>query len=206
MRGNAHVRFGGRAGETDQRKRRNRAPARSNLASSKLDQVRRRIQQETLGHRGRRDDPLYRARKLLVLAQESLQDRGRAKLAGLLKAGDPQGHVATAWHAKEAVRQTYGHDDAELAAAWIDQLAGDLQDVSCPPEIRQLGRTLRRWSSQIVAWHTARVTNAPTESMNNLIKRIKRVAFGMTNFRNWRIRVLLYAGQPDWSQLATVTP
>lgn len=29
---------------------------------------------------------------------------------------------------------------------------------------------------------------------------------GMTNFRNWRIRVMLYAGKPDWSKLATVTP
>ena len=43
-------------------------------------------------------------------------------------------------------------------------------------------------------------------TMNGLAKRIKRVAFGMTNFVNWRIRVLLYAGKPDWSKLATVTP
>ncbi len=28
------------------------------------------------------------------------------------------------------------------------------------------------------------MTNGPTESMNNLIKRIKRTAFGMTNFAN----------------------
>ncbi len=42
--------------------------------------------------------------------------------------------------------------------------------------------------------------------MNNLIKRIKRIAFGMTNFANFRIRVLLSAGKPDWSLLATVTP
>ena len=29
--------------------------------------------------------------------------------------------------------------------------------------------------------------------MNNLVKRVKRVAFGITNFRNYRIRVLLGA-------------
>jgi len=45
-----------------------------------------------------------------------------------------------------------------------------------------------------------------TESMNNLIKRIKRIAFGMTNFANFRIRALLIAGKPDWSLLGTVTP
>ena len=43
-------------------------------------------------------------------------------------------------------------------------------------------------------------------TMNALAKRIKRVAFGMTNFRNWRIRVLLYAGKPDWTLLPTVSP
>jgi transposase len=81
-----------------------------------------------------------------------------------------------------------------------------MQDRDCPPEVRQLGRTLRRWREQIAAWHDAQVSNGPTEAMNNLAKRIKRVAFGMTNFRNWRIRVLLYAGSPDWSKLPTVTP
>jgi hypothetical protein len=42
--------------------------------------------------------------------------------------------------------------------------------------------------------------------MNNLTKRIKRIAFGMTNFRNWRIRVLLYAGRPNWDLLPAVNP
>lgn len=69
------------------------------LAGTKLDEVRRRVQQDTLGHRGRKHDPLYRARKLLVLAQERLGEAGHTKLAGLLAAGDPRGEVATAWHA-----------------------------------------------------------------------------------------------------------
>jgi transposase len=50
------------------------------------------------------------------------------------------------------------------------------------------------------------VTNGPTESMNNLIKRVKRGAFGFTSFRNYRIRSLLYAGNPRWALLATITP
>ena len=32
------------------------------------------------------------------------------------------------------------------------------------------------------------------------------MAFGITNFRNYRIRALLYAGRPNWDLLATVTP
>ncbi len=41
-----------------------------------VDAVRRRVQQETLGHRGRKGDPLYRARKLLTLAAERLDGQG----------------------------------------------------------------------------------------------------------------------------------
>jgi transposase len=42
------------------------------LANTVVDQVRRRTQQATLGHRGRRYDPLYRIRKLLLTAAEQL--------------------------------------------------------------------------------------------------------------------------------------
>ena len=176
------------------------------LANTKLDECRRRVQNETLGHRGHKHDPLYRSRRLLTRADERLHDNGRTKLLGLLEAGDPRGEVRTAWHAKEVVRSIYDHTDPDLAVAMVDRLGRDLQDGSCPPEVRQLGRTLIRWRDQIAAWHQAHVSNGPTEAANNLIKRVKRVAFGFTRFRNYRIRALLYAGRPNWHLLATVTP
>jgi transposase len=67
-------------------------------ANSKLDECRRRVQNETLGHRGRKGDPLYRCRRLLLKAHERLDHRGETKLQGLLRAGDPHGEVAYAWH------------------------------------------------------------------------------------------------------------
>ncbi|MGQ0849022.1 MAG: transposase, partial [Actinomycetota bacterium] len=82
----------------------------------------------------------------------------------------------------------------------------DLQDESCPPETNRLGRTLLRWRDQISAWHQAQVSNGPTEALNNLIKRVKRVAFGFRRFWNYGIRALLYAGKPNWDLLATFTP
>lgn len=42
--------------------------------------------------------------------------------------------------------------------------------------------------------------------MNNLIKRIKRIGFGFRSFEHYGIRVLLYAGRPNWDLLATVSP
>ncbi|MCQ3806648.1 MAG: transposase [Acidimicrobiia bacterium] len=66
------------------------------IANKALDDVRRRVQNETLGHRGREDDPLYRARKLLVSASERITDNGQVRLRGLLDAGDRYGEVRNA--------------------------------------------------------------------------------------------------------------
>jgi transposase len=140
------------------------------------------------------------------MAEERLGSKGDEKLKGLLRAGDPRGDVAVAWEAKEAVRELYQHQDQDLALEWVDALVDDLCDSMRPPEVRSLGRTSKRWRSEITAWHACHLTNGPTEAINNLIKRVKRVAFGFTNFRNYRIRALLYAGKPDWSLLAGVQP
>jgi transposase len=176
------------------------------LANTKLDECHRRVQNDTLGHRGSKDDPLYRARRLLTKAHERLDERGDTRLRGLLAAGDPQGEVRMAWHAKEVVRTIYDIADPDLAAEFVDQLGVDLQDESCPNEVHSLGRTIVRWRDQILAWHQAAVSNGPTEAVNNLIKRIKRIGFGFRRFAHYRIRVLLYAGHPNWDSLATVTP
>jgi transposase len=175
-------------------------------ANAKLDECRRRVQNETLGHRGRKSDPLYRIRRLLTKADERLEEEGRERLVGLLRAGDPKGEVAATWHAKEAVRELYAHVDEATARRWIERLIADMADGDNPMEVRSLGRTLARWKDQIVAWHRSHVSNGPTEAANNLIKRVKRAAFGFTSFRNFRVRALLYAGKPDWSLLETITP
>ena len=94
----------------------------------------------------------------------------------------------------------------QLAGTYLRELADNLTDGDCPPELSRLGRTLRRWHHQIINWHQARVTNGPTEAVNNLIKRVKRTAFGFRRFANYRIRALLYAGKPNWGLLNTITP
>jgi hypothetical protein len=53
-------------------------------------------------------------------------------------------------------------------------------------------------------YHHAQVSNGPTEALNNLIKRIKRIGFGFRNFDNYRIRALLYAGKPNWRVLNSI--
>ena len=104
------------------------------LGNKALDEVRRRVHQQTLGHRDRKHDPLYRARKPLVSASGHINDSGRVRLRGLLDAGDPYGEVRDASHAKETLRSVYDTDAAEVGAATVAQLAGDLQDTGLPQE------------------------------------------------------------------------
>jgi transposase len=176
------------------------------LLNEAVDETRRRVQNETLGHHGHQDDPLYRVRRLLTKADERLDDKGRGKLTGPVDAGDPRSEVRMAWHTKEVVREIYTINQATVAAKFVAPLAADLQDQSCPPEINRAGRTLTRSHTQITNWHRARVSNAATESANNLIKRIQRVAFRSRTFAHHQVRALLYPGKPNWALPATITP
>jgi transposase len=157
-------------------------------------------------HRGRKNDPLYRARRLLTMAAERLDEDGRERLLGLVRAGDRYGQVESTRSATEALRELSVVPTYDLAGEFIDELIRDMADPSWPIEVRSLGRTLEKWRREIIAWHELHITNGPTESMNNLAKRFKRVAFGFRSFRHDRVRALLYAGQPDWSLLRTLRP
>jgi transposase len=44
------------------------------LANFVLDEVRRRVQNETMGHRGRKTDPLYLSRRLMTIGHERLDE------------------------------------------------------------------------------------------------------------------------------------
>ena len=174
------------------------------LANLALDTVRRRVQVQQLGHRGRRDDPLYRARRLLLRGEERLNDAAASRLRHLLDLGDPTAEVAIAYRVKERVREFYATNDPAEAETMLEDLVERCLLRSMPLEIQKFGRTLKKWFDKIVNYHLARVSNRPTESLNNLIKRIKRIGFGFRNFENYRIRALLYAGRPNWRVLGSI--
>ena len=174
------------------------------LANRCLDQVRRRVQAEQTGHRGRRDDPLYRARRVLLMAEERLDDKAAQRLSSLLELGDPAAEVAIAYRVKERLRDFYRAAGPEDARAMLAELKDHCLKAAMPPEVQKLGGTIGRWFDKICNFHLAKLTNGPTETLNNLIKRIKRVGFGFRNFENYRVRALLYAGRPNWRVLSSI--
>ena len=167
------------------------------VANRCLDTVRRRVQNQTLGHRGRKGDPLYRIRKLMLTGNERLDDRGRQRMLLGLRVGDPNDEVAGAWLAKESVRDVY------LAHTWRDArtlldktIAACLADDVA--EIVSLGRTLKSWRSEILAHHATGASNGPTEGLNLCVKKVKRCGHGFRTFEHYRLRVLLHAGGVTW--------
>jgi transposase len=164
------------------------------LANTVVDQVRRRTQQATLGHRGRKRDPLYRIRKLLLTAAEQLTQHGRGRLRAGLAAGDPTGEVAAAWQGKELLRAVYAAGDQADARAALDRFYRWSDGVGMA-ELSRLARTVRAWEAEILAFHaTGGCSNGPTEAMNLLVKKVKRVGHGFRNFDNYRLRLLLHCG------------
>ncbi|MCP5030861.1 MAG: transposase [Actinomycetia bacterium] len=73
------------------------------------------------------------------------------------------------------------------------------------PEANLLGRTLAEWAEQITNWHLGRYSNGPTEGANNQVKRVKRAGYGIHHHQQFRLRALLYAGNPNWDLLNTIT-
>jgi transposase len=175
------------------------------LGFAAVDEVRRRIQQEQTGHRGRKEDPLYRIRRLLRRGYEHHSERSWARLLAGLDAGDTADEqLAKTWIAAQELRLLYRCPDRARAEqhlyAWLTRCAD-----SGVPELERLAGTIDSWRTELLAYFdTDRISNGPTEAVNLLIKKIKRVGHGFRNFDNYRLRLLLHCGV-EW-QTPAATP
>jgi transposase len=191
-------------GSSSPRRPRSSTPSTSSAWRSCLDALRRRLQSEQTGHRGRHDDPLYRARRARLGGEETLDERAAERLWSLLELGDPGAEVAIAYRIKERVRDLYRTVDPDEARVMLEELQRHCTKRAMPPEVQRLKRTIKIWFDKIIKHHLARVSNGAAEALNNLIRRIKRIGFGFRNLENYRIRALLYAGRPNWRVLGSI--
>jgi transposase len=174
------------------------------LGLNALDQVRRRVQQDTLGHRGHKHDPLFRIRRLLRRGYEHHTATSWNRMIAGLEAGDVDGQVQQAWIAAQDLRLLYRQPDRAHAQQRLLRWFTAIADHEIP-ELLRLARTLDAWRDELLAYFdTGGVSNGPTEALNGLIKKIKRVGHGYRNFANYRLRLLLHCGV-TW-HTPTVTP
>ena len=164
------------------------------LALLAVDRIRRRVQQDTLGHRGLAGDPLYRARRILRRRHDRLTERQWTRLRAALTAGDPNEEITAGWLVAQRLMQAYANPDRAAGKAAAEQVITMAR--TCPvPEIARLGRTLTIWRTEFLArFDHPDVSNGPTENLNLKIKNTKRVARGYRSFSNYRLRLLLNHG------------
>ncbi len=162
-----------------------------------LDDVRRRVQQDTHRHRGRTGDPLYGIRRVQRRGADTLSGRAWDRLLIGLAAGDPDGQVTAAWIAAQDLRLLYRAPDRARAEELLYRLLVHCADAGIP-ELARLARTRDAWRTELLAVFDHRgVSNGPTEAINLIIKKIKRVGHGFRYLNNYRLRLLLHCGV-DW--------
>jgi transposase len=167
------------------------------LGTDAVDQVRRRVQQQIHGHRGRKGDPLYGIRTILRCGRERLTEKQKARLHRAIGADERHDEVHVAWQAAQQLRDAYHADNLTEGRKIAEKVL--VAFPTCPiPEIARLGRTLRQWRAAFLAYFTTgRASNGGTEAINGLIELHRRIARGFTNRENYRLRMLLIGGGLD---------
>jgi transposase len=121
------------------------------LGTQAMDEVRRRVQNEIHGHRGRNGDPLYGIRNILRAGREKLTERQKTRLGNAFAADDRHVEVEVAWLAAQKLREAYAHANLAAGKKIAETVVADF--ISCPiPEIARLGRTLRKWKNSFLAY------------------------------------------------------
>src|SRR5215211_6638344 len=165
------------------------------LGLKAMEETRRRVQQQQLGHRGRKHDPLYRIRNPLRAGAERLSARQIQRIEAGLQAGDPTFEVTVAWRCYQQLRSAFAAssllEGRAIAVKVLDSFP------TCPiPEIARLGRTLNAWKQEFLAYFTTqRANNGGTEAINGIIELHRRIARGFRNPANYRLRMILAAGK-----------
>ncbi len=166
------------------------------LAGDKLNQTRQRVQRELTGGRGRRDDPLYKARRLLHTGISLLTDRQHARLTTLFAEDD---HVAVevTWSVYQSIIAAYRDTDRGAGRKTLSRVIESIKAgvPSGLEELAQLGRTLHKRCDDVLAFfdHPGS-SNGPTEAINGRLEHLRGIALGFRNLTNYRLRSLLEAG------------
>jgi transposase len=166
------------------------------LTGDALDQCRRRVQQDTRGHRGRTGDPLYAARRTLHTGADLLTDRQHARLTALF-AGDAHVEVEATWSVYQQMITAYRDPDRARGKATMTTLIAALGSgvPAVLVELRRLGRTLTQRAADVLAYFDRPGTsNGPTEALNGRLEHLRGSALGFRNLTNYIARSLLETG------------
>ena len=167
------------------------------LAADKLTGCRQRLQQETTGRRGRKDDPLYKHRRTLLTRTDYLTERQKQRLDMLWATDDDYVALEVTWMFYQDVIQAYGHPKNSEGKKLMDQIINTLRK-GLPKGLEglaQLGRTLWRRREDVLAYFDIGASNGPVEAINGRLEHLRGIALGFRNLNHYILRSLIHSGQ-----------
>jgi len=159
----------------------------SKLLHDSIDKIRRRLQSE-LPPADRRY--LKGMRYLILKARENATPEDRVKLKELLSVNAP---ISTGYVLKEDFRSVFREEDPKKARR-------DLRDwkrrarESKIPELIKIVRTLNRRRHGIYNFFRHRLSNAMSEGYNNVVKTVKKMAYGFRDTSYFCRKILRKCG------------
>lgn len=160
------------------------------LGNDMVTRVRQRLARQQHERRGRKNDPAWAHRLLLLRGADTLSERAWARLDRVFATDDPTDELSAAWAIKEQLRRLLTVDS--LADAWEERMRlGYYVMVADMPETTALYETVVAWWDAIEVLVVTGATTAKVEAANTGIKQIKRTGRGFRNPQNYRTRILL---------------
>jgi len=166
------------------------------LAGDALDRCRRRVQQATHGHRGRKRDPLYAARRTLHTGADLLTDKQTDRLTALF-ATEEHVQVEATWGIYQRMIAAYREPDRAKGREFMTKLIESVSKgvPAALSEVITLGRTLRKRAEDVLSYFDRPGTsNGPTEAVNDRLEHLRGSALGFRNLTNYIARSLLETG------------
>ena len=166
------------------------------LAGDAVEKCRRRVQQQVYGHRGHKEDPLYKARRTLLTGADLLTDRQYSRIQGVFEIDDHV-EVEATWAFYQHMVAAYRQTDRAKGRTMMEQLIAKLGRAVPTKliELAGLGRTLKKRAADILAYFDRPGTsNGPTEAINGRLEHLRGSALGFRNLTNYIARSLLESG------------
>ena len=161
------------------------------LTGRAVTDVRRRRIWEQASHRGRKNDPGWRARHDLLRRPDKLTERGWARVhkAMTTDAGDTlEGDLLWAWAARQYFSEIYAtavdRAHAHRMLIWWFCFIADHPTR----ELVRLATTVSAWQEEFLAYFDKRITNGRTEGRNRTIKHVKRLGYGYRSTPNYILK------------------
>ena len=127
-----------------------------------------------------------RSRKLILTRYQKLKDENKKACDLMLLYNDDLrvAHHLKEWFYEICQSSKYSY---QRTAFWEWVKTAEKSGI---PEFASCAATYRNWSEGILNAFKYGYTNGPTEGYNNKIKVLKRISYGMKNFKRFRTRII----------------